>query len=67
MSNVEMTQLISSLTQSTRSIAKSLAVINPKHSEAYYRDMLGAIIKDCVKKADPVKCLDLGIERLRYQ
>jgi len=67
MSNVEKTAIAAQLAEQSMSIAKSMAVINPSHSESYYRSMLLAIIQDCVKKADPASCLSSEIERLKYR
>jgi hypothetical protein len=67
MSNVEKTAIAAQLAEQSMSIAKSMAVINPSHSESYYRSMLLAIIQDCVKKADPESCLRSEIERLKYR
>jgi len=66
-SNVEKAEMTASLTESTLSLAKSLASINPKHSESYYRTMLIAIIQDCVKKSDPTSCVTSEVERLKYK
>ena len=65
MSNVEKTAIAAQLAEQTISIAQSLAVINPSHSESYYRSMLLAIVQDCVKKADPGSCMSSEIERLK--
>ena len=61
-------KIILSITeQSTRSLAKDLAVTHPKHSEEFYFDKLVAIVKDCTKKADLTACINSEVERLKLR
>jgi len=64
-SNVETTAIAASMAEDATSLAKSLAVINPRHSESYYKSMIIAIVQDCVKQADTESCLQTKIEGLK--
>jgi hypothetical protein len=64
---IENARAVADLTDSTISLAKSLAIINPRHSESYYRSMLIAIIQECTKKPNTESCIKSEVDALAYR